>query len=205
MNKSEFFSTWSSLHGQARVSGIVKWWLNISYFIVRPLAKLRVTPNGLTVLGLVFGVLLYLNSNSLWALLFLILSLLSDGLDGSMAIVTQKFSKWGAMLDSVTDRATEVFWVLALYSIGVNIKILIAAFLFSFVQEYLRARAGGVGVNEVGVVTFAERPVRAAFVFVVLVAYNLDLKILDSIILIWLLLQLISLLKISRYIFLKLN
>lgn len=205
MNKSEFFSTWSSLHGQARVSGIVKWWLNISYFIVRPLAKLRVTPNGLTVLGLVFGVLLYLNSNSLWALLFLILSLLSDGLDGSMAIVTQKFSKWGAMLDSVTDRATEVFWVLALYSIGVNIKILIAVFLFSFVQEYLRARAGGVGVNEVGVVTFAERPVRAAFVFVVLVAYNLDLKILDSIILIWLLLQLISLLKISRYIFLKLN
>ena len=205
MNKGEFFSTWSSLHGQAIVSGIVKWWLNISYFIVRPLAKLRVTPNGLTVLGLVFGVLLYLNSNSLWALLFLILSLLSDGLDGSMAIVTQKFSKWGAMLDSVTDRATEVFWVLALYSIGVNINILIAVFLFSFVQEYLRARAGGVGVNEVGVVTFAERPVRAAFVFVVLVAYNLDLKILDSIILIWLLLQLMSLLKISRYIFLKLN
>jgi len=205
MNKSEFFTTWSSLHGQARVSGIVKWWLNISYVIVRPLVKLRVTPNGLTVLGLVFGVLLYLNSKSLWALLFLILSLLSDGLDGSMAIVTQKFSKWGAMLDSVTDRATEVFWVLALYSIGVNINILIAAFLFSFVQEYLRARAGGVGVNEVGVVTFAERPVRAAFVFVVLVAYNLDLKILDSIILIWLLLQLISLLKISRYIFLKLN
>jgi len=205
MNKSEFFSTWSSLHGQARVSGIVKWWLNISYVIVRPLVKLRVTPNGLTVLGLVFGVLLYLNSKSLWALLFLILSLLSDGLDGSMAIVTQKFSKWGAMLDSVTDRATEVFWVLALYSIGVNINILIAAFLFSFVQEYLRARAGGVGVNEVGVVTSAERPVRAAFVFVVLVAYNLDLKILDSIILIWLLLQLISLLKISRYIFLKLN
>jgi len=205
MNKSEFFTTWSSLHGQARVSGIVKWWLNISYFIVRPLNKLRVTPNGLTVLGLVFGVLLYLNSKSLWALLFLILSLLSDGLDGSMAIVTQKFSKWGAMLDSVIDRATEVFWVLALYSIGVNINILIAAFLFSFIQEYLRARAGGVGVNEVGVVTFAERPVRAAFVFVVLVAYNLDLKILDSIILIWLLLQLISLLKISRYIFLKLN
>jgi len=205
MNKSEFFTTWSSLHGQARVSGIVKWWLNISYFIVRPLNKLRVTPNGLTVLGLVFGVLLYLNSKSLWALLFLILSLLSDGLDGSMAIVTQKFSNWGAMLDSVTDRATEVFWVLALYSIGVNINILIAAFLFSFIQEYLRARAGGVGVNEVGVVTFAERPVRAAFVFVVLVAYNLDLKILDSIILIWLLLQLISLLKISRYIFLKLN
>jgi len=205
MNKSEFFTTWSSLHGQARVSGIVKWWLNISYVIVRPLVKLRVTPNGLTVLGLVFGVLLYLNSKSLWALLFLILSLLSDGLDGSMAIVTQKFSKWGAMLDSVTDRATEVFWVLALYSIGVNINILIAAFLFSFVQEYLRARAGGVGVNEVGVVTFAERPVRAAFVFVVLVAYNLDLKILDSIILIWLLLQFISLLKLSRYIFLKLH
>jgi len=199
MNKSDFLSTWSKLHGDAQVSGIVKGWLNISYFITNPLAKIRISPNGLTLFGLVFGVLLYLNAQSIWAPIFLVLSLICDGIDGSMAIITGKFSKWGAILDSVIDRLTEVFWV------GIDINLLLAVLVLSAIQEYLRARAGGVGVFEVGVVTYAERPVRASFVFVALVAFNLDLNIFNHIIAIWLALQMISLIKISRFIFLKLN
>jgi archaetidylinositol phosphate synthase len=205
MNKSEFLSTWSKIHGDAQVTGIVKGWLNISYLIAKLLAKIRISPNGLTIFGLVFGVLLYLNSQSVWAPILLVLSLICDGLDGSLAIITGKSSKWGAILDSFIDRLTEVFWVLALYSLGINLNLLIAVFILSTVQEYLRARAGGVGVVEVGVVTYAERPVRASFVFIALIAFNLDLNILDQIIGIWLLLQIISLIKISRFVFLKLN
>ena len=205
MNKSEFLSTWSKIHGDAQVTGIVKGWLNISYLITKLLAKIRTSPNGLTIFGLVFGVLLYLNSQSVWAPILLVLSLICDGLDGSLAIITEKSSKWGAILDSVIDRLTEVFWVLALYSLGINLNLLIAVLILSTVQEYLRARAGGVGVVEVGVVTYAERPVRASFVFIALIAFNLDLNILDQIIGIWLLLQIISLIKISRFVFLKLN
>lgn len=205
MNKSEFLSTWSKIHGDAQVTGIVKGWLNISYLITKLLAKIRISPNGLTIFGLVFGVLLYLNSQSVWAPILLVLSLICDGLDGSLAIITGKSSKWGAILDSVIDRLTEVFWVLALYSLGINLNLLIAVLILSTVQEYLRARAGGVGVVEVGVVTYAERPVRASFVFIALIAFNLDLNILDQIIGIWLLLQIISLIKISRFVFLKLN
>lgn len=205
MNKSDFLSTWSKIHGDAQVTGIVKGWLNISYLITKLLAKIRISPNGLTIFGLVFGVLLYLNSQSIWAPILLVLSLICDGLDGSLAIITEKSSKWGAILDSVIDRLTEVFWVLALYSLGINLNLLIAVFILSTVQEYLRARAGGVGVVEVGVVTYAERPVRASFVFIALIAFNLDLNILDQIIGIWLLLQIISLIKISRFVFLKLN
>ena len=205
MNKSDFLSTWSKIHGDAQVTGIVKGWLNISYLITKLLAKIRTSPNGLTIFGLVFGVLLYLNSQSIWAPILLVLSLICDGLDGSLAIITEKSSKWGAILDSVIDRLTEVFWVLALYSLGINLNLLIAVFILSTVQEYLRARAGGVGVVEVGVVTYAERPVRASFVFIALIAFNLDLNILDQIIGIWLLLQIISLIKISRFVFLKLN
>lgn len=205
MNKSDFLSTWSKIHGDAQVTGIVKGWLNISYLITKLLAKIRTSPNGLTIFGLVFGVLLYLNSQSIWAPILLVLSLICDGLDGSLAIITGKSSKWGAILDSVIDRLTEVFWVLALYSLGINLNLLIAVLILSTVQEYLRARAGGVGVVEVGVVTYAERPVRASFVFIALIAFNLDLNILDQIIGIWLLLQIISLIKISRFVFLKLN
>ena len=205
MNKGDFLSTWSKLHGDAQISGIVKGWLNISYFITKPLAKIRISPNGLTLFGLVFGILLYLNAQSIWAPIFLVLSLICDGIDVSMAIITGKFSKWGAILDSVIDRLTEVFWVLALYSLGIDINLLLAVLILSAVQEYLRARAGGVGVVEVGVVTYAERPVRASFVFVALIAFNLDLTILNEIIVIWLVLQMISLIKISRFIFSELN
>ena len=205
MTKDEFFLAWSKLHGDAKVSGIVKGWLSISFTVSKALAKMRVTPNALTILGLVFGILLYMNSNAIWAPLILVISLICDGVDGSLAIVTRQSSKWGALLDSVVDRLTEVFWVLALYSLGVDSKILITVLILASTQEYLRARAGGVGLKQVGVVTVAERPVRASFIFIALVAFNLNLEILNQITFVWLILQAISFLTVVRFTAAKLN
>lgn len=205
MTKAEFFLAWSKLHGDAKVSGIVKGWLSISFTVSKALAKMRVTPNALTILGLVFGILLYMNSNAIWAPLILIISLICDGVDGSLAIITRQSSKWGALLDSVVDRLTEVFWVLALYSLGVDSKILITVLILASTQEYLRARAGGVGLKQVGVVTVAERPVRASFIFIALVAFNLNLEILNQITFVWLILQAISFLTVVRFAAAKLN
>jgi phosphatidylglycerophosphate synthase len=205
MTKNEFFLAWSKLHGDAKVSGIVKSWLSISFPVSKALAKMRVTPNALTILGLVFGILLYMNSNAIWAPLILVISLICDGVDGSLAIITRQSSKWGALLDSVVDRLTEVFWVLALYSLGVDSKILITVLILASTQEYLRARAGGVGLKQVGVVTVAERPVRASFIFVALIAFNLNLEILNQITFVWLILQAISFLTVVRFTAAKLN
>jgi len=205
MTKAEFFLAWSKLHGDAKVSGIVKGWLSISFTVSKALAKMRVTPNALTILGLVFGILLYMNSNAIWAPLILLISLICDGVDGSLAIITRQSSKWGALLDSVVDRLTEVFWVLALYSLGVDSKILITVLILASTQEYLRARAGGVGLKQVGVVTVAERPVRASFIFIALVAFNLNLEILTQITFVWLILQAISFLTVVRFAAAKLN
>ena len=205
MTKDEFFLAWSKLHGDAKVSGIVKGWLSISFPVSKALAKIRVTPNALTILGLVFGILLYMNSNAIWAPLILVISLICDGVDGSLAIITRQSSKWGALLDSVVDRLTEVFWVLALYSLGVDSKILITVLILASTQEYLRARAGGVGLKQVGVVTVAERPVRASFIFIALVAFNLNLEILNQVTFVWLILQAISFLTVVRFTAAKLN
>jgi archaetidylinositol phosphate synthase len=205
MTKDEFFLAWSKLHGDAKVSGIVKGWLSISFPVSKALAKIRVTPNALTILGLVFGILLYMNSSAIWAPLILVISLICDGVDGSLAIITRQSSKWGALLDSVVDRVTEVFWVLALYSLGVDSKILITVLILASTQEYLRARAGGVGLKQVGVVTVAERPVRASFIFIALVAFNLNLEILNQITFVWLILQAISFLTVVRFTAAKLN
>jgi phosphatidylglycerophosphate synthase len=205
MKKDEFFSIWRRLHGDANISGIVKGWLSISYLVVKPLSKVRVTPNILTIFGLFFGVLLYANAETFWAPALLVLSLICDGIDGSLAIVTNKSTKWGAILDSTVDRLTEIFWVLALYKIGADLKLLIIVLLSASVQEYVRARAAGLGVSEVGIVTFAERPVRASFVFIVFISLQFNFTIYNQIIVCWLVLQLISLLMLSRFTYSKLR
>lgn len=205
MTKEEFYLAWSNLHGDAKIAGIVKGWLSISFPASKALAKIRITPNALTILGLIFGLMLYMNSKSIWAPLILVISLICDGIDGSLAIITGKSSKWGALLDSVVDRLTEVFWVLALYSLGVDLKILITVLILASTQEYLRARAGGVGLTQVGVVTVAERPVRASFIFIALVAFNLNLEILNQITFVWVIMQAISFLTVIRFAAAKLN
>lgn len=205
MKRNEFFSVWRRLHGDAEISGIIKGWLSISYLIVKPLAKVRITPNILTILGLFFGVLLYANAETFWAPALLVLSLICDGIDGSLAIVTNKSTKWGAILDSTVDRLTEIFWVLALYKVGADLKLLIIVLLAASVQEYMRARAAGLGVSEVGIVTFAERPVRASFVFIVFISLQFNFTIYNQIIICWLALQLISLFMLSRFTYFKLR
>ena len=204
MSREEFFSTWSDLHGNAKISGIVKAWLSISYLIVKPISKVRITPNILTMFGLFFGVILFLNANTPWASVLLVLSLICDGIDGSLAILTKKPTKWGAILDSVVDRLTEIFWVLALYKIGADLKLLVLVLLTASLQEYVRARSAGLGVSEVGIVTFAERPVRASFVFIVFISLQFDFIIYNQIILFWLLLQLYSLFTLVRFTYSKL-
>jgi len=204
MSREEFFSTWSDLHGNAKISGIVKAWLSISYLIVKPISRVRITPNILTMFGLFFGVILFLNANTSWASVLLVLSLICDGIDGSLAILTKKSTKWGAILDSVVDRLTEIFWVLALYKIGADLKLLILVLLTASLQEYVRARSAGLGVSELGIVTFAERPVRASFVFIVFISLQFDFIIYNQIILFWLLLQLFSLFTLVRFTYSKL-
>jgi len=205
MNQSEFFAKWSKLHGDATISGIVKGWLRISFILVKPIAKLKITPNMLSAFGLFFGVLLFFNAENNWAILLLITSLICDGVDGSLAIVTNKESKWGAAVDSIFDRLTEVFWALTFIAIGANQNVVMAAVLLAAVQEYLRARAAGLGLAEVGVVTIAERPVRAAILFVALVAAALDLEIINQIAIIWLVMQSISFLTISKNVYKRLS
>ena len=204
MSREEFFSTWSDLHGNAKISGIVKAWLSISYLIVKPISRVRITPNILTMFGLFFGVILFFNANTSWASVLLVLSLICDGIDGSLAILTKKPTKWGAILDSVVDRLTEIFWVLALYKIGADLKLLILVLLTASLQEYVRARSAGLGVAKVGIVTFAERPVRASFVFIVFISLQFDFIIYNQIILFWLLLQLFSLFTLVRFTYSKL-
>ena len=196
MDKKEFFSIWSNLHGGAKIEGIVKTWLQISYASAKFLSKLRVTPNLLTFAGLFFAIALWQFANSWAAALFLVLSLFFDGIDGSLAILQKKTSKFGAFTDSFVDRISEVFWALALYKLGAPAALVFIALLATYVQEYIRARSGGLGYNEVGIVTICERPVRASLIFIAIVANLVGLDLVAAISIVWVAMQNFALLQL---------
>ena len=199
MNRSDFFQQWSSLHGNAKITGVVRAWLTVSYKTCRILLKLRLTPNSLTLLSLIFAAL-YLNYiSSDWAIAFLVLSLIADGLDGTLAIISHRITRFGAALDSIVDRVVEALWVIGLYQLGAPLIWVLIAWVASFTQEYLRARAGGLGVRDIGVVTISERPIRASMIFIVLVGRSFYIQIAESVSIIWAAIQVISAFTVLRF------
>ena len=199
MKREEFFASWSTLHLDAEVKGIVKGWLSISYVIARGLSALRITPNVLTLLGVLSGVALLFYPYSAIGLLFLVLSLIFDGVDGSVAIFQRRESAWGATLDAVADRISEAAWAYALYQVGIPLEIAVGLWLAASVQEYARARLAAFEVKDLGVVTFAERPMRASLLFIVLIAWQLDLPGLAAIAGAFLVMQVIGALQVMRF------
>ena len=118
MKKEEFFLEWSSLHGGAEIRGIVKAWLRISFILCKPLRAIRITPNGLTYFSFVLALAYLYTIKTHLAIAFLLLSLMADGVDGTLAIMSKKVSKWGAALDSIVDRLVETLWALGLFQLG---------------------------------------------------------------------------------------
>lgn len=198
MIQSEFFLKWSALHGNAEVKGVVRVWLTISFGIAKGFSKLRVTPNFLTMIGLLLACAMALSPLSILAIVFLVLSLMADGVDGSLAVVTSKESKWGSTLDAVADRISEAIWLYVAYRAGVSLGVVIILWVVASTQEYARARVSSLGHSTIDLVTPTERPVRASAVFVILVAAQLELSIVSFVALLLLVAQVVSLLLVMR-------
>lgn len=199
MNQPEFFAKWSALHGNAEIKGIVKVWLKISFRCAKIAAILHITPNILTLLGVIFAIVMAINPLSLWAIPLLVLSLFADGIDGSVAIVENTASKFGAVVDAVADRISEALWFYVAYRIGAPAWLVLVTYVLASTQEYARARLGGLGASDVGVVTPAERPVRASFIFFALVTFALELNLATAAISILAVLQFISFYLVCRW------
>jgi phosphatidylglycerophosphate synthase len=169
--KSEFMREWSRLHGDVSPSRVVIAWLNISYQLAKALSVMRFTPNALTLVGLGVSILAPIFAPNPASALFVVIALIIDGCDGSLAIISQKVSVKGAIWDSLADRTAEGLWAIALWRIGVPIWLVTGLWILATTQEYLRARFNSQGNNEIGIVTVAERPVRALVTAVSLIFY----------------------------------
>ncbi len=199
LTKDEFYSKWSQLHSDAPITGAVAWWLKISYRFGLIATLLRISPNLLTLLGLISAAMSALTATSWWAVFFLVFSLFCDGIDGSVAIFQKRDSAWGATLDSVVDRISEAFWLYALYVIGVPAWLAIAIWSVAAFQEYARAKLSSLKIKDIGVVTPAERPVRASFLFTALIMWQLNIPGVVLLSWLFLVLQVISFAMVIRY------
>ena len=198
MNRIEFNRNWSNLHGGVEIQGAVSLWLRISFVIARVLSFLRITPNVVTTLGLLSAIAIYFTSYTSQLLFLVIFSLICDGVDGSLAIYRNRASRGGELYDSLADRVSEAFWLMGATFVGVPVRWAIAIWILASTQEYARARLASLGYTEIGVVTPAERPVRAIFVVLVTLAYWLGYDFAAQLAIAFTVMQAISVLIVMR-------
>ena len=94
----------------------------------------------------------------------LLVSGLFDILDGALARLIDQATKFGAILDSIVDRISEaailcglLIWYLP-RGVILEIVLIFAVLVGSFLVSYIRARAEGLGLQcQVGLFTRAER------------------------------------------------
>jgi CDP-diacylglycerol--glycerol-3-phosphate 3-phosphatidyltransferase len=133
------------------------------------LEKLGLSPNQLTIIGLLLSVasayLLTIGEFVVGGIILMMASAL-DMADGSLARLQGRASAVGALLDSTVDRVSEavIFLGLLLFYININSLpeelLIFMALTSSFMVSYLRARGEGLGVDcKVGVMTRPERVV----------------------------------------------
>jgi len=143
------------------------WTKKLRTAIARVLGSLGFSPNVLTIVGyLVHLPVMYVLATGRLQLGGVLVALagLIDTLDGALARDTGQDSRFGAFLDSVSDRFSEgtVFFGLFLWYLGTGAQLELAliyvALLGSVMVSYTRARAEALGFEcKVGLLTRFER------------------------------------------------
>ena len=124
----------------------------------RLLAGIGIHPDILTAIGLIlfgFGGWLTLLGYWRYALIALVIGSLMDGLDGVLARETDRRSTFGAVLDSVCDRFTEIIWIGSIIVFYINNAVFIGMYVYlgfaaitgSLMVSYVKARSEGAGAE----------------------------------------------------------
>jgi CDP-diacylglycerol--glycerol-3-phosphate 3-phosphatidyltransferase len=147
-----------------RLRAMFKWFLDpVGGFLNR----LGLTPNTMTLLGLAgiaLAAFFLAHGNMLWGGLLVLIMVPIDALDGTMARLRGEASDFGAFVDSVSDRYSELIILggLIYYFLAINNHIgamlSFAAAAGSVLVSYVKARAEGLGYTaKIGILTRVER------------------------------------------------
>ncbi|MCA1720006.1 MAG: CDP-alcohol phosphatidyltransferase family protein [Actinobacteria bacterium] len=167
-DRDGYFDRWQVMHGgydPRTGSAWLRGWLTMVHFLARPLARIGVQPDVVTISSIwLAGLVIVLSDvGGRWWIAAgwtMVASGLFDTLDGCVAVLEDRTTKWGYVLDSMVDRITDCMFLVAVVIVGCPLRLAIVLGVGFFLMEYLRARAGNAGGDEVGRITMAERPTR---------------------------------------------
>ena len=137
--------------------------------LARLFLKLGISPDVVTIVGtfgVCFGALaFYPRHEFFWGSIVVAVFALSDTLDGVMARLSDRSTRWGAYLDSTLDRVADsaIFGGLVLWYSGDGgtpylAALALACLILGSVVSYAKARAEGLGMTaNVGIAERAER------------------------------------------------
>jgi CDP-diacylglycerol---glycerol-3-phosphate 3-phosphatidyltransferase len=144
--------------------------------LVRGLAQARVHPNVLTTIGVTINVacgVLFGFGEFFWAGIVLIVANLFDMLDGNVARLTGRVTRFGAFLDSSLDRLSDMVvfvGIMIFYASNapqhslLNVFLAGTALMGSVMVSYTTARSENVGVK--ANVGFLQRPERIVLIII---------------------------------------
>ena len=154
----------------SRIRGL---WEQVTGPVGRAVGRTSVSPNVLTIIGVAVQVVvaaLIVDGRLLAAGLVAVVAGLLDALDGAVARSTNATSRFGAFLDSTTDRASDaLFFAPIAWLYGVRpdtaahdqpwvAATALIALVASFLVSYIKARAESLGFTcNVGIAERAER------------------------------------------------
>jgi CDP-diacylglycerol--glycerol-3-phosphate 3-phosphatidyltransferase len=115
------------------------------------LGRIGFTPNSLTFLTLISGILAAYAIYAgyfLYGVILILLSGVFDFLDGSVARAVNKVTRFGAMLDSVVDKVTElaIYFAIALYDPVLFLPASLAMSMF-MLSSYVSKHAVSIGAK----------------------------------------------------------
>jgi CDP-diacylglycerol--glycerol-3-phosphate 3-phosphatidyltransferase len=173
----DYLARWQALHGgyDPRAARLTGAWLRVVHRVATPLAARRVSPDAVTWSSLVpaAAAVATAYAGGRWPILgaFLVVAGgVLDGVDGAVAAMTDRSTRFGFVLDSLADRVVDGLLLMSLWLLGAPGGLAIGAGAALVLLEYTRARAGFAGMSEIGIVTVGERPTRlvlAAMTFLV--------------------------------------
>jgi len=143
------------------------WFKGILDPLARLLIRIGMTPTAITLTGVVgnmAGAILIANGQMLWGGILVLVMGPLDALDGTMARLRGEASNWGAFVDSVSDRYSELIimggllYYYAMQPSVLGVMLVFAAAAGSVLVSYTKARADSLKFDaNIGLLTRMER------------------------------------------------
>ena len=143
-------------------------------FVAKPFSKIN--PNILSIVGMIFPILflIFMIQKNYIVALIMLFGTIFDTLDGAVARMTNKITKFGGLLDSSLDRLADALCIIGFFYAGIiSIELVLIVLVESYMISYIRSRAElaakGEMILNVGII---ERPERVlAFILAIICSF----------------------------------